>query len=153
MYAIRSYYARIIRYFYEDSKGRLWITTDLGLLLMTREQKRSDTLSYTLFRHDANDTTSISANYTVPVIETHNGEIWIGTFGNGINLYHEGTTLTNGYFTSIGTKNGLPNDMIKNIIVITSYSIHYTKLYDSAFRIRFQPTGYQRQGIHGEHIE
>ena len=90
---------RIIRNIIEDSRGRLWIGTDVGLLQLTREQKQKDNLDFTLFQHDPKNPKSISHNYTVPIVETTRGEIWIGTFGNGINQYHEGSTLSNGTFT------------------------------------------------------
>jgi len=111
-----NFFTGIIRNFYEDSKGRLWICTDKGLALLTQEQKKSETLEYKLFVSNPDDTSTISSSYTVPITETKNNEIWIGTFGGGINKYNEGTTLTNGYFSRINTDNGLPNNMIKAII-------------------------------------
>jgi len=107
--------SNIIRSITEDSKKRLWVGTDNGLMLLTPEQKTKNELEFTLFVNDPKDSLSISHNYTVPVFESSKGEIWIGTFGGGLNLYHEGDADNNGTFTSIQERDGLPNNTIKSI--------------------------------------
>ena len=106
--------SNIIRSITEDSKGRLWIGTSEGLVMMTREQKQKDSLQFTIFTHNELDPNSICNSYTVPVLETSNGEIWIGTFGDGIAIYHEGSEPWNGRFTKFDMTDGLPNNMIKS---------------------------------------
>ena len=42
----------IIRSITEDSRGRLWIGTDKGLMLLTRDQKVKQGMEFTLFTHN-----------------------------------------------------------------------------------------------------
>ncbi len=106
----------IIRNIYEDSRSRLWIATDKGLLLLSREQKRLDNLEFTHFEFDPTDSTCINNSYCVPILETSQRKIWIGTFGGGVNIYQEATTSTNGTFTRMPLNGKLPNSMIKAMV-------------------------------------
>ena len=108
--------SNVIRSFAEDSKGRLWIGTSNGLMLLTREQKQEKSPRFTIFQHDERDPASLSNNYILPIIETSKGEIWIGTLGGGMNRYIEGSTLTNGHFQRLSMSDGLPNDAAKEIV-------------------------------------
>lgn len=118
--------SNIIRNIFEDSQGRLWVGTDAGLMLLTRDQKAMSSLEFTLFTYDKNNANSISNNYTVPIIETKDNTIWIGTFGGGLNKYIEGTSNNNGTFVSYTVENGLPNNTIKQIIEDNSGNLWIT---------------------------
>ena len=73
-------------------------------------------MEFTLFEFDPTDSTSINNNYCVPILETSQRKIWIGTFGGGINIYREGTNSTNGTFARMPLNDRLPNVMIKAIV-------------------------------------
>ncbi len=62
----------------QDQKGFLWIGTMYGLV-------RYDGLRYTVFRHDPADSTSLSHDDIVALYEDDQEEIWIGTWGGGLN--------------------------------------------------------------------
>ncbi len=108
--------SNLIRSGFEDSKKRLWFGTRKGLILMDSLQRKSDSLEFTLFQHNPKDPNSISYNYILPIFENSKGEIWIGTFGGGINIYVEPNNEKQGYFKKISLKEGLPNPVIKDIL-------------------------------------
>lgn len=63
----------------QDKKGYIWIGTYDGL-------NRFDGYTFTNFRHNQQDNTSLSNNYVTSIFEDSQNKIWIGTRG-GLNLF------------------------------------------------------------------
>lgn len=74
----------------EDSKGNIWIGTK-GNGLFKATPINSDYSQYDLkqFRNNKNDPNSISSDLIYSILEDKKGRIWVGTYGNGINLLKE----------------------------------------------------------------
>ncbi|MBK9148708.1 MAG: hypothetical protein IPM12_12940 [Flavobacteriales bacterium] len=64
----------------QDRQGYLWCTTKDGLA-------RSDGYAFTIFKHDANDSTSIAGDHTNLLYEDEEGFIWVAVFGVGLDRY------------------------------------------------------------------
>ncbi|RPI75548.1 MAG: hypothetical protein EHM47_02355 [Ignavibacteriales bacterium] len=64
----------------KDSKGYLWFGTMYGLA-------RYEGTGYIMFKHDPEDPKSISFDDIVSLFEDRKGNIWIGTWGGGLNKY------------------------------------------------------------------
>ena len=63
-----------------DSQGLLWVgTVTHGLNIFNTKTK-----TFTSFRHDSKDVTSISTNYVFSLFEDSNKNIWVGTY-SGLN--------------------------------------------------------------------
>ncbi len=63
-----------------DHKGFLWFGTMFGLV-------KYDGENYKAFRHDPNDSMSISFDDIISLFEDNKGNIWIGTWGGGLNKF------------------------------------------------------------------
>ena len=64
----------------KDSSGFVWIATEDGL-------NRFDGKEFKHYKHSESDSTSITGNVLNKLCEDKNGNIWVGTIGNGLNYY------------------------------------------------------------------
>jgi ligand-binding sensor domain-containing protein len=72
------------QYIYQDKQGKMWIGTWMGGLVQYNPV--SKTFEY--FRHDKNDTTSISGDGIFHIFEDSGNKFWISFWtGNGIDLF------------------------------------------------------------------
>lgn len=75
--------------FLEDSKGRIWIgSRNDGLFLAT---PKSDGTGFAIrnFRNRRDEPLSLSKNAVYSIYEDARGNIWVGTYGGGLNLLKE----------------------------------------------------------------
>jgi signal transduction histidine kinase/ligand-binding sensor domain-containing protein/CheY-like chemotaxis protein len=87
-----------VRVFLEDSRGSLWVGTDItGLLRITNDKSEVFNVTHGLSNQDI-----------MCIFEDKAGDIWIATYGGGINRY----TYASGEFKSIGQKHGLSHDIV-----------------------------------------
>ena len=66
--------------------------------------------------HDAKDEYSISANSITDIIKDINGNLWISTFQQGLNLYNENGTFTRFIKNELNTKNGPSTNSILQLL-------------------------------------
>ena len=65
----------------QDTKGNMWFATYNGL-------NRYDGYTFTVFRHDDSDSTSIASDIIRTVAMDEGGRIWAGTY-SGLSLYDQ----------------------------------------------------------------
>ena len=65
---------------HQDRRGFVWLGTMYGLL-------RFDGSTYVSFRNDPFDSTSISNDDVVAIAEDDRGDLWLATYGGGVNRY------------------------------------------------------------------
>src|ERR1700709_2412630 len=65
----------------QGSMGFMWFGTQDGL-------NRYDGYSMTVYKKDAKKTGSLSHNYVKDMIEDKHGNLWIATWGGGLNRYN-----------------------------------------------------------------
>ena len=105
----------IVRVIYEDHIGNIWVGTGDGLHLLEADQTKVDQPQFSLFQNDLADTTSLSHNYILDIVESYSGDLWIGTFGGGLNRLSY-NSRQQPYFKRYQEKDGLPNNTVKGIL-------------------------------------
>lgn len=105
-----------IRSLLEDDKGNIWIGTSDGLCLLTPEEQRKKKPLFKIFKNEPGNPSSISFNYILPVFQSKNGTIWVGTLGGGLNKMIYSSNPDSIKFERFTTQNGLPSNAIKGIL-------------------------------------
>ena len=106
----------IIRNIYEDSKGNIWIATGDGLSQLTITEKYKEQPKFKVYKNENDDPSSLSHNYILSLFESRKGELWVGTFGGGLNKLISGENGESATFKTYGIAQGLPNNVIKAIL-------------------------------------
>ncbi|MCU4175847.1 ligand-binding sensor domain-containing protein [Carboxylicivirga sp. N1Y90] len=122
---------------YQDSRGYVWIGTADGL-------NRYDGYKFDVFRHNPMDSTTIVGNSIQAIVETSDGNIWIGTKNSGIAIWNR----TDGSFNNINT-NSEPFKEIKEAGVFGMRVINgdvWIKTRNFVFRIDEKLASYDVYG-------
>ncbi len=103
----------------EDSKKNIWIgTKGEGVYKLTRDSGENN-FNILHIRHDPNNLYSLSDDNVYSIFEDKNGNIWIATFGGGVNLIRQGENNEE----IIHSRNeliGYPQSQADRVRVITS---------------------------------
>jgi len=108
--------SNIIRSLLQDKQGNVWIGTDSGLNLLSATELGKKNPKFKVFRNKPGDKSSLSHNYILPLFESNDGDLWLGTMGGGLNKINYKNDIDSITFISYTTKDGLPNNIIKGIL-------------------------------------
>lgn len=92
----------------QDRKGFLWVGTDDGL-------NRYDGYSFTVFKPDTDDPTSLSDRSITAIVEDPNGNLWIGTRQGGLNRYDPLTGIFTPYLHNDADKNTVASNLVYSL--------------------------------------
>ncbi|NJB83437.1 hybrid sensor histidine kinase/response regulator transcription factor [Wenyingzhuangia aestuarii] len=106
----------IIRYIYQDSHHNMWFGTGKGLNKLAYEEIEKTAPKFVSYTHNSKYKNSLSYDYILSIHETRKGELWIGTFGGGLNKLISSPKENNAKFKSYNETDGLPNNVIKGIL-------------------------------------
>lgn len=103
---------------FQDSKGFIWIGTQDGL-------NKYNGYEFLVYKNNPKDSTTISGNRIIDIVEDSTGLIWIATHGNGLNAYDRKKDRFIQYKAGENKLNsnsifGLRVDSKNNLLVMTS---------------------------------
>ncbi len=105
----------IIRSIYKDSKGNLWIGTDKGLNLIEAKELQRESPRFEQFVI-GKQKNQLPYDYILQIMESKNGDLYMGTMGGGMIKCHYSTFDKTYSFSNVSTKDNLPNNSIKSIV-------------------------------------
>ena len=140
-----------------DTQGNLWIGTRNGLFVAGNQQiKNLKNSGYSqeiiAFRNDPDNPESLSENYVISLYEDRLGQIWIGTYGNGLNkIIFPDNMIEKSRFHRFTQEQGLCNNVIYGILedfqnclwLSTDYGLSRFNTQDETFRNYFVTDGLQ----------
>ena len=89
----------------QDSRGFMWFGTRDGL-------NKYDGYKFTVYKNDPKNKNSISNNYVPDIIESSNGDLWIATWGGGLNRFDREKGIFNSYKHDANNKNSISGNFI-----------------------------------------
>ncbi len=92
----------------QDGRGFMWFCTEDGL-------DRYDGYDFKIYRHDPANPSSISSNYISALYEDHEGNLWVGTNGGGLNEFNWKTETFKRYRPNPDDSSSLSNDRVLSI--------------------------------------
>ncbi len=92
----------------QDHKGFIWLGTHDGL-------NRFDGYNFKIYKNSKNDSLSISGNIIKAIYETKDSVLVVGTFGNGLNLFHRNSETFSRFIHEPNSINSLSNNSIRCI--------------------------------------
>jgi len=89
----------------QDRHGFLWIGTRNGLA-------RYDGHSFKIFNHNSEDLTSLSGTDIITITEDRNGNLWLGTWENGLKLFNPQTETFRHFHHDANIPTSLSHDTV-----------------------------------------
>jgi len=106
----------------EDDKHNLWIGIENGGLdLLNLNTFKNGVNNFVHFRNDPNTRTSLNNNSIYSLFRDRQGNIWIGTFGNGLNIVSPVAEKFIHFKSEPGSKNSLNNDRVNVFLEENNY--------------------------------
>ncbi|WP_287678994.1 two-component regulator propeller domain-containing protein [Bacteroides sp.] len=104
-----------VRYITADEKNRLWIATTGGLVMTELDFENPSEAVFHHYMRSPDDPTTLSNNDVHWITPTHNGELYIATFGGGLNRLNSISQDGKVSFKTYTVKDGLPSDILLSI--------------------------------------
>ncbi|PTN07632.1 hybrid sensor histidine kinase/response regulator transcription factor [Mangrovibacterium marinum] len=97
-----------------DQQRNLWLGTRNGLFRFRQQDLEQfdqlERIPYDLYLNDPSDSSSLAGNYVISLLQSSDGTIWGGTYGNGICAFVNGAD-GNIQFENYNQSNGLCNNV------------------------------------------
>lgn len=137
----------LIRKFYKTANGTIWLATGkAGLGFWKNGQlPRVD-----FFNHDPNDPYSISGNNVYDIAEDKSGNLWISTYGGGLNYFNVAAKKFTHITSSTNLLEGIEVDRYGNVWMIGNGQLHKYDPIRSSYTTYELPDPEKTGGIKGK---
>jgi len=92
----------------QDDTGFIWLSTESGLC-------RYDGYQFLTYSHNPFNEKSISHNGSGALIESEPGRLWVGTWGGGLNLFHQGLDRFDRFRFDMENPTSLSSDRVQSL--------------------------------------
>ncbi len=101
-----------VRFVTSDTQGNIWVGTTSGVVVFAMDFTSPEAIRFRHYLHMPNDPASLSNNDVYWVTETSDKEIFLATFGGGLNKLQSVKGDDNASFTAYTIAQGLPSDVL-----------------------------------------
>ena len=98
-----------------DGNGRIWVGTTAGALMFDENFSTPEQIEFHRFLRKPKDINSLSNNDVHCIYYSKNGELYLGTFGGGLNRLNGIDEAGNASFEVYTVNEGLPSDVVLSI--------------------------------------
>jgi signal transduction histidine kinase/DNA-binding response OmpR family regulator/ligand-binding sensor domain-containing protein len=112
---LRGYPADIchkVRFLTADDNGIIWVGTTTGAVVFNGQFERPEEIVFHHFSRQPDEARSLSNNDVHYILATHAGDIFLGTFGGGLNKLVDMSADSGATFRSYTVQDGLSSDVI-----------------------------------------
>lgn len=95
---------------YQDRQGFMWFATHDGL-------NKYDGYDFTVYSLDSNDPKGINSNLIYKLTADHDGNLWLGTTGNGLDYFDKSTETFRQFIHEDGNLKSLNNNHINDLYI------------------------------------
>jgi ligand-binding sensor domain-containing protein/two-component sensor histidine kinase len=96
-----------------ESENKMWLATfGGGLNEITFSENSSGVPVFKAYKHNPDDSTSISDDRVYTILKDKKGNFWVGTYGGGLNLFNERTGAFDVYLPNPENPNSISSDKI-----------------------------------------
>lgn len=104
-----------VRHITSDKKGNIWVGSSDGAICFKENFKDPESINFHLYARVPNDMNCLSNNNVYRIITTKKGEMYLATFGGGLNQLVSLDDKGNAVFKSFSRKDGLPSDILLTV--------------------------------------
>lgn len=104
-----------VRFVTGDYRGNVWIATTVGALMVNGDFKNPEDAVFHHYLRVQDDVNSLSNNDVHWILPTRRKELYLATFGGGLNRLQSIDANGNAVFQSYGVENGLPSDILLSV--------------------------------------
>ena len=103
------------RFITNDNNGYIWVGTTAGAVAFDENFSTPESIQFNLYQRKADDPNSLSNNDVHWIISTSDNQLFLATFGGGLNKLEKMDADGNAQFKSYTVGDGLPSDVLLSI--------------------------------------
>jgi len=106
-----------VRQVFVDSKRHIWVATTEGFVVFNNDFKSPKDIVFKYYHKSEGNPNSLAANDVHCIFEDSEANIWLGTFGGGLNKLKQKSNAENKFeFDVYDRSKGMPNNVVYAII-------------------------------------
>ena len=105
-----------VRYITSSASGRVLVGTTHGLIVFNSDFEQPEEIQFFNYSYKPSDPFCLSNNDVHGILETKNGDIFIATFGGGLNKLTSSKESLEYRFKSFTSEDGLQNDALLSVV-------------------------------------